>query len=154
MFVDPLTEVYLLFYQYALQQIVVFRLFLQREEPMVYLIEVGMESILRMLLVKFCTVKSIKESASLLDVDFADADNLLDVENVQIGFTTKQKLRKLENDVDISTKQKQTFLHAACGFYVECAKYVIKTFRFNDLLLMHSRFINFEKRLEASFHRI
>lgn len=151
LFENPMTELYLLFYQYVLTQFVEFSLFLQREEPFAHLLDEQMNSFLKKLLVKFVQVKEIKRVASLLEIDLINPDVLMDPNDLQIGFLTRQKLRLYESSGDISQHQRKVFLDAVMQFYLDTAMYVIKSFPFNDPLLMHAEFINFEKRLDASF---
>ena len=59
-FETPTTEVYLLFYQSALQSLVHFNKFLQREDPLIPIVCEQMESFLTKLASKFLPVSSIK----------------------------------------------------------------------------------------------
>lgn len=153
-FQDPMTEINLLFYQFVLQQFVAFSLFLQKEEPRTHLLDAEMQSFLRKILIKFVKVRPLKEAVSPLEVDITNSDNLLSLDDIQIGFTTRQTLNKLENEGDIAPAQKSKFLEAALEFYTETAKYVVKTFPYNDLLLGHAKFVDFEQRLDVSFANV
>lgn len=69
-FKDPMTEVYLLFFQAALQIFLQLNLFLQREEPLIDGMNQAMKRFLRLLACKFdapVTVKAAKTHEELLD---------------------------------------------------------------------------------------
>ena len=87
-----------------------------------------MRGFLRKLLTKFVHVTVIKNAESLLDVDLTHPDTFVDVQDLQIGFTTRQKLRQLESNGDISAFQRNQLLEAVIQFAVDTAKYVIKHF--------------------------
>lgn len=69
-FKDPITEVYLLFFQAALQIFMQLNLFLQREEPLIGAMNQAIRRFLRLLACKFVapvTVKAAKTNEELLD---------------------------------------------------------------------------------------
>lgn len=69
-FTDPMTEVYLMFFQSALQIFLQLNLFLQREEPLIGTMDQAMKRFLRLLACKFIapvTVKAAKTFEELLD---------------------------------------------------------------------------------------
>jgi hypothetical protein len=57
-FEDPMTEVYLLFYQSALQPFIHFNMFLQREDPIIPVVHEQTTLVLQKLASKFLTVAS------------------------------------------------------------------------------------------------
>ena len=59
-FMLPLTELHLLFYQSALQVFIHFNLFLQREDPLIPIIYEQMNSFLTKLASKFLPISAIK----------------------------------------------------------------------------------------------
>ena len=61
-FEKPMTELYLLFYEAALQTFVKFNTFLQREDPLIPIIYEQMVSFLTKLASKFVPVSNIKEA--------------------------------------------------------------------------------------------
>ena len=62
-FTKPMTELYLLFYEAALQTFVKFNTFLQREDPLIPIIYEQMVSFLPKLASKFVPVSKIKEAS-------------------------------------------------------------------------------------------
>ena len=68
-FNKPMTEIYLLFYQLALQTFVHFNKFLQREDPLLPILLEQMKTFLNKLASKFllpCTIKAAKRDFSTL----------------------------------------------------------------------------------------
>ncbi|XP_033110417.1 uncharacterized protein LOC117111577 [Anneissia japonica] len=62
LFTDPMTEVYLYFYQSSLQIFINFNKFLQREDPIIGLITQQIESFLKKLAGKFVSIQAIQAS--------------------------------------------------------------------------------------------
>ena len=72
-----MTEVYLFFYQAALQQFVRLNLLLQREDPIVHIISDRLHNFLKTLFGKFVRVRIIKEAENMTAVAYG-RDNQLD----------------------------------------------------------------------------
>ena len=62
LFDEPMTEVYLLFYQSALQTFMHMNLFLQREDPVIPLVYAQMQSFLQKLASRFVKLQTIREA--------------------------------------------------------------------------------------------
>ena len=70
-FSDPITEVYLLFYQSALQIFMNVNQFLQRQDPLIGSVSLSLKRFLRLLTCKFISNQSVKAASTfeeLLDV--------------------------------------------------------------------------------------
>jgi len=67
-YLDPMTEVYLLFYQATLQLFVNFNKFLQREEPLIPVISEQMRRFLKKLFGKFVTIHAIRDAPDITSV--------------------------------------------------------------------------------------
>ena len=111
-FIDPMTEVYLFFLQSLLPVFNQANRFLQREEPLVHILLQQLYSLLKKVVGKYVKpsvlVKSLQEE-SLLVLDFDDISIQLSNDNVGIGIVTKQTLRKLYEEGDISESQQRQF---------------------------------------------
>ena len=83
-----MTEVYLLFYQSALQIFINLNLFLQREEPLIGAINSSLKRFLKLLACKFISPVTVKASTSF--------QQLLDVEQYLPGMCVflKSKFKK------------------------------------------------------------
>lgn len=74
---DPMTEVYLMFYQSTLQIFVSFNKFLQREYPIISVMYGQINSFLRNLFGRFLKVTTIKEASDISTIDYTNGDNQL-----------------------------------------------------------------------------
>ena len=74
LFSAPLTELYLLFHQAALQLFLHFNMFLQREDPLIPIIHKQVESFLTKLATKFLLVSTIKAAkGDFCNLSFKDS---------------------------------------------------------------------------------
>lgn len=87
-FSNPMTEVYLLFFQSALQIFINLNLFLQREEPLIGAINSSLKRFLKLLACKFISPVTVKASTSF--------QQLLDVEQYLPGMCVFLKKRLLQ----------------------------------------------------------
>ena len=126
MFDNPMTEVSFLFYQSVLPTFNNINLLFQQEYPNIFLVAGAIREFFKQLLGKFVTIHAIKAKADILEVDFNDLDNQLDDSKLVIGFTTRQKLRKLFDDGDISELTKNKFYKAVRSFYIDAASQALK----------------------------
>ena len=94
LFTNPLTEVYLLFYQSVLPVFNHFNLFLQRDGPCVHLVHDHCQSLLKKVLGRFVQTEVIKAAHSLSEVNI-NIDSQLSDRHIFIGFLTRQTLAKL-----------------------------------------------------------
>lgn len=143
-FVNPMIEVYLLFFSSILLVFTSFNKFMQREDPCIYILASQMQSFLPKLFGKFFKMEVIK-NASLLEVNFAEKKNQLPDTSLFIGFTTKQRLLQLERE-DIAPLQKKKFFDSVRAFYSAVCEYAVNKFPWNDPVLQNSTFVNFKKR--------
>lgn len=88
-FGEPMSEVYLLFYQHVLPVFTRLNLLLQHEHPTIFLIPTEIRSFLKKVLSKFVTVRAIKAAQNITEVDFTSTANQLDNSNITIGIATK-----------------------------------------------------------------
>lgn len=68
---DPMTEVYLLFYQATLQLFVNFNKFLQREDPILPIIAEQMTAFLKKLFGKFVTIQAIRGAPDVTSINYS-----------------------------------------------------------------------------------
>ena len=156
-FGNPITEVYLMFYQAVLPSFTSFNTFLQRETPCIHLLQDKIEFFVSKILSKFVKMRVIKdaiESGTLLDLDFLSVANQMDDSSLFVGFVTKQTLRKLLDDGDIADSAVDKFYMGVHMFYTRAMQYVKSTFPLKDEFLHSARFLNFEKREEATFDAV
>ena len=146
-FEDPMTEVYLKFRKSVIPTFTRFDLTPQREKPSIFLLEEEMTNFLKRLCGKFLSLDELKSNSDLLN---ADIQTQLPDDNLFIGFGTRQLLKELEDDGLDSNKIRQFYI-AVRRFYEETFNYAKEHLPFNDPVLKHAKFVNFGKRMQASF---
>ena len=78
--------------------------------------------------------------------------NQLDDNELMIGFITKQTLQKLEKEIE---PRETTKVYASIReFFVSAASYIVHKFLWNDPIIEHSCFVDFEKRKSVSFQSV
>ena len=144
----------MLFYQHVLPVFTCLNLLLQCEHPTIFLIPTEIRSFLRKLFSKFVTVRAIKETEDVTQVDFTSIANQLDNADITIGIATKQRLMKLLDGGDISERQKRTFYKSVRCFFVDAASQALQKLPFSDELLNHCKFVNFEVKDDCTFSSV
>ena len=171
-FSNPLSEVYLLFFEAALQVFMHINTFLQREDPIISVMHSQLISFLKKLLgrfIKAAVIRSIdNKDISSLDIESqanqlqgkthmycAKSLCLCNLDNdLFIGIVTRQHLRKLEEGGDVTSRQVQQFYTAVRGFYLTAAKYAIDHLPLNDQVLQSASFVDFSYRTSASISQV
>uniref|UniRef100_H3ARC8 HAT C-terminal dimerisation domain-containing protein n=1 Tax=Latimeria chalumnae TaxID=7897 RepID=H3ARC8_LATCH len=147
-FSDPMTEVYLMFFQATLPVFTTSNKFLQREDPCTYMVDGVLSAFVQKLLGKFIQVQIIKNAVSLQDVDFANPDNQLPDESLFVGLVIKQTMCRLTNEGDISPATKKFF------FLHSVTKYAFKKLPLNDAVLKNATFVNFDVKENCTFEQV
>ena len=83
----------------------------------------------------------------------ADIQNQLPDDNLFIDFGTRQLLEELEDD-GLEPKKIRQFYTAVPRFYEETFNYAKEHLPFNDPVLKHAKFVDFGKRMQASFESV
>ena len=131
-FEDPMTEVYLKFHQSVIPTFTLFNLTLQREEPSIFLLEEEMTNFLKRLCGKFLSLDELMNNSNLLNADIQS---------------------QLPDDSLLPKKIRQ-FYTAVRRFYEETFNYAKEHLPFNDPVLKHAKFVDFGKRMQASFESV
>jgi hypothetical protein len=153
-FADPMTEIYLMFYSNVLPLFTNLNLFLQREDPCVHLLYDESHAFFRRLLIKFVTVSTINASESLPEVAFKEPLNQVADDDLAIGMMTKQKLKGLLDEGDVSQTAVDKFYSSVRVYYMSAAEYALTRLPLNDAVLRHARFIDIKRIRNASFRDI
>ena len=143
-FDDPLSEIYLLFYQSVLPVFNSFNRFLQRDDPCIHLVYEQCEALLRKVLGRFVLPGAIRDAECLSEVDIGLSYQLTDA-NLFVGFTTRQNLLQLEREGDCVPPESKTCLQGVRKFYMTAVEYIISRFPLTDDVLKHAKFVDFEK---------
>lgn len=94
-FADPMTEVYLLFYQAILPVFTSADLMFQRTAPMIHLVRGSLFSLIRKTMGKFIRPELLTVSDDeLVQIDFGNPENQLTQNQLFICFTTRQVLNR------------------------------------------------------------
>ena len=158
LFENPMTEIYLLFFQSILPTLNCANKFLQREEPLIHLLQPQLLSLVKKLLSKFVKpsilVKSLKDLDGLYALQCSDEVNQVANRDLVIGFITKQEVNKLLHNGDISERQHSSF-HAGTRKFFNCVtSYLLKWCPLRDDLLINASWIDFDKRLNKTFSSV
>lgn len=111
-FENPMSEVYLLFFQAVLPSFTHTNLFLQREEPLIYCLKAQLVNLVKKILAKFVLPEFILPGIrkdDFVSIDYKTLENQVQDENLVIGFTTNQKLIRLLEEGDISNSDVKHF---------------------------------------------
>lgn len=82
------------------------------------------------------------------DIDYQSKQNQLPDSTIFIGFMTRQTLKKLENEGDVSPLDVGKFMSGVRQFYESAIKYILDKF---PETLKHAKFIDFEERENVEF---
>ena len=121
---DPLTEVYSLFYTACLPLFTNHNLFLQRDDPLAQKVYPMAKELIRKIASCFLKTSCYHGEGIIDEYIIDDADNYLPLDEVFIGFSTRQKLNKLFKG-DIDQTQYNTVPKAAIALYRESLRYVL-----------------------------
>ena len=153
-FEDPMTEVYLLFFQSTLPSFDYFNLIFQREEPCINILDSEMKKLLKNVMSKFILPRHIKSAASLLSVDLS-LECQKDDKDVQIGFVTKQTLTKLQNAGDLNSESVVSkFYKGVRSFFTKAVNYMISNLPFANPVIENAAFTDFATREEATLDQV
>ena len=150
-FSKPITEVYLMFYQAVMPIFTSLNKCLQRENPCIHILHNKLSNFFVKILSKFVKIQVIKDEDNVTDVDFSSSSNQLERSKIFIGFMTKQLLRHLLDDGDISNSEVNKFYSGVLKFYTIAAQYILATYPLNDDVLYHAKLLNFESREDIEF---
>ena len=149
LFRDPMSEAYLLFFNSVMPVFTSTNLLLQRDSPCIHILRAAMEKMLQRLMGRFVTVSAMDLAKTVIEVEFANTANQLSDRELMIGFTTKQLLVRLQEEVEPSRMKK--FYAGVRAFFTGCVAYLVGKFPWDDEILQHASFIDFEKRKSCSF---
>ena len=128
LFEDPMTEVYLLFFQSVLPCFTHTNQFLQREEPLVHCLLPQLLSLYKKILGKFVKPSVLSETVDadkMTSIDFHITSNQVHDKDLTIGFLTKQTVNRLHEMGDISDTQKKKLFSSARAFFMYVTEYLL-----------------------------
>lgn len=104
-FSDPMTEVNLMFCQAVLPSFTHANMFLQREEPLIHVLQVWLERLVKSILAKFVKPSVISDSCregKLSSINYRDPENHVDNGKLVVGIITEQRSTKRSGSSAIS----------------------------------------------------
>ena len=146
-----------MFYQAVLPVFTTFNKFLQRETPCIHVLYDKLHSFVNKLLGKFVKVSIIREAkdeGNLINADFHSKENQLPDSNIFVGFMTRHILQQLLNGGDIADSEETKFYDGVRRFYTTATEYIKTTYPLKDDVLLHAKFVNFERREECGFDSV
>ena len=150
-----MTEIYLLFFQSILPTLNCTNKFLQRDEPLIHLLQPHLLSLVQNVLSKF--VKPTVLVAGLNDLDkleYSDSVNQVTNSDLVIGYVTKQEVNKLLHNGVISAHQHSSFYTGVRRFFESVTSYLLKWCPLKDDLLLNATWIDFKQRLNSTFSSV
>ena len=124
-FKDPYTKLYASFAQSAIPIFDSFNTFLEATEPLIHAFHQSTFHLYQSLLSRFVLPEVVTDHSNDLDsIDIYDEENLKDLNNIYIGFMTKQSAG--ENHL-IGTARYRKFHSEARKFFQRCVKYLRKS---------------------------
>ncbi|KAK1899065.1 Protein FAM200A [Dissostichus eleginoides] len=147
-FSNPLTEVYLLFYQATLPVFTILNLLLQRERSSIFQLHGEMTKFIKKLCARFMKPSAL-QGRQVHDILYKDPLNQLPGEKLNVGFTTRATLNRLLEAGDITPQEVQLFQQATLAFLVRAVEYGINKLPLKEALLRHTRCVDVQQRTEC-----
>ena len=119
----PTTKAYLYFLSVALPIVNNFNKFMQQQSPVIHKLQQELDGLIRKLMLRFMTVKSVTDCSDVTQVDLDDINNYLPLEEVFIGQHTH---KYLEDNVSLSTSDVKKFREVCLAWWHTAAKQAIK----------------------------
>ena len=153
-FSDPMTEIYLLFFQSVIPLFTKLNLLLQREAPAIYLLDSEIKAFLKSLFSRFVDPQEIVAVGSDVSKIKVSSCKKLPDEKLYIGMLTRSKMVKLLDEGDVAPSAVMKFIKGVREFF-ECASlYALEHLPFNDELLRSAAFVNIKNRTRADFSQV
>ena len=154
---NPMTAIYLYFYQAVLPCFTNFNKLFQHKEPLIYKLHEAQQHFMSKLASRFIKSLSIQDqklsNSSLATLDI-DIKNQKDNINLGIGIITCNILKRLFNNGDIVQNDADCFFNGVHDFFVKAFNYCIKLLLLDDSFIKNLVFIDFEKRNNINFESI
>ena len=151
---DPLTEIHLLFFTSSLRLFTEYNLFLQSGDPLAHKVFPMTQNLVRKIASRFLTPECYRDVDIITQDIIDDSNNYLPNAEVFLGFSTRQKLKKLFNERDISDAQFDSVPRAAIAFYRESLRYVLNKMDMSASFWKQAVWVDFFNRDTAKWSSI
>ena len=154
-FNNPMTEIYLYFYQSVLPTFTNFNQLLQRSDPCIFLVYEGCWGIYKKVLGKFLKIDKLEACIKDTTGELVSlSENHRPDKELFVAIVTRIKINKCLADGDISDQEVKKFYSAVREFYIAAAKYMQNNLPLHDDTLMNAHFVNWEERNLARFEEV
>ena len=151
-FADPMTIIYLHFYNHALPVFDNLNLLLQRQDPQIHRLQPCMQAF-----IKKCLLRII-DPTQICSMDVWTCNtaslSLLPDDEVNIGSLADEGLQALLESGDISDQKKSKFISAVKTFWTTVHKYATAKLPYKDDLLENCQWIDYFRRGESKFAQV
>ena len=152
-FEDPMTEIYLLFFQSILPVFTRINLLFQRSDPCIHLIHSQIRTYLKSLLNKFLLPSVLADTPDITNVAYTEENQLSD-DKLYVGLLTRMTLTRLLEDGSVSPTAASKFYASARIFFKTAVDYALSHVPFDDPVLTNAQFVNVSTRLESDFTQV
>ena len=131
--------------------------FLQRDEPLIHVLLPFLEGLLKTMLGNFVKPAILAESLKqkcVTSIDFRNMCNQVSSTNLSIGYITQKTVHQLHENGDIMTTQMSAFYSAARDFLATACDYLIIWCPFQEEIVHHAAWLDFEHRLDKPFSSV
>ena len=154
-FSNPITEVYLLFYQSVFPLFTRFNKLLQRDDPVTYLLYSQMTTFFKRLMTRFIKPEVIVAAGEdITNISHCESSSQLEDRKIYICIVTRSRLNKLLEEGDVSPREIEKFMNGVKAFYESAVSYALTHLPLKDELLQNAEFVNIRERVQASFTQV
>lgn len=153
-FKNPMSKAYCLFLQNVLPLFVNPNLFLQKEEPVLHLMQESMQNSYVELLVRFVKPKVVSESSNIFEVDHSTKANQKHRQDVMVGKAVRDYLYKLKEGGILTQELETTFFNDVRGFFSSACSYITKSLPLMDKTLAHAQILCVGNRMSQSYNSL
>lgn len=152
-FQNPITEIALMFNQATISLFTNFNKLLQSDEPVVHIVHDKVTALARTLGNRIIKA-NVMQDTDVTEIDLTDPEIFKPNKSIHLGGTTKFTLQRLLNQGDISQVQYDNVFKAAEKYFKTSLEYILKKFPMTNDVLLHAKWINVPKRLDAEWESV
>ena len=97
---------------------------------------------------------NVMQDTDVTEIDLTDPEIFKPNKSIHLGGTTKFTLQRLLNQGDISQVQYDNVFKAAEKYFKTSLEYILKKFPMTNDVLLHAKWINVPKRLDAEWESV
>ncbi len=144
----------MLFLSSALPIFTHFNQLLQREEPTIHILKPAMESLGKKVAIRIMHPNKVKDITNVSEIDLNDSENFIETRDIYLGVLTKNTLKKLLDEGDISEHQYKDFHDAVHYYFKSSLQYMQKKFPLNNTLICNAVWVNVPDRINSKWAQV